>query len=68
MESLPGDDISGWRLEDLGVALGDDAQFGIMLDIDGEVDLIAANKAASVGEEEDEHAFLTSSRRRRYEL
>lgn len=64
MESLPGDDVSGWRLEDLGMALGYDTELAIWLDIDGEVDLITTNESASIGEQEDKDALLTSSRRR----
>lgn len=64
MESLLGDDVSGWRLEDLGMALGYDTEFAIWLDIDGEVDLIPTNKSAPIGEQEDKDGLLTSSRRR----
>ena len=50
MESLPGNDISGWRLEDLGVALRYDTKLCTWFNVDGEVDLTAANKPASVGQ------------------
>ena len=61
MESLPGNDISGWRLEDLGMALSNDAEFCFWFDVNGEMDLIAANKSTSVSEQEYQDTLLTGS-------
>jgi hypothetical protein len=58
---LPGNDISGWRLEDLGVALSNDAELCFWSDINGEMDLIAANKSTSVSEQEYQDTLLTGS-------
>lgn len=55
---LARDDIPGGRFEDLGVALRGDAELGPGPDLDAQVDLVAADEPAAVGEEEDEDAEL----------
>ena len=65
---MPSDNVPSGGLEDFGVPLSDDAEFGIGVDRDGEVDLVAADETAAVGKKEYEDALLGGGWRGRYKF